>query len=117
MNCLTIFINGFLQQRLSHVKGVIQAKMVKIIHFLFFALKVYTGRKLGITSQLLMGLVALEPPLQKKWGAKGSRGGPNYIYFIFLYIFKWECTINETCQGNFTWKYCILLTKNKICLS
>ena len=22
-----------------------------------------------------------------------------------LYIFKWECTINETCQGNFPWKY------------
>ena len=30
-------------------------------------------------------------------------------------IFKWECTINEACQGHFLWKYCILfLKKHKI---
>ena len=28
-----------------------------------------------------------------------------------LDIFKWECTTNETCQGHFLWKYCILIKK------
>ena len=31
-----------------------------------------------------------------------------------LDIFKWECTINETCQENFPWKYCILHKKHII---
>ena len=30
-----------------------------------------------------------------------------------LDIFKWECTINETCLGHFHWKYCILYKKKK----
>ena len=31
-----------------------------------------------------------------------------------LDIFKWESTINETCQGHFPRKYSILLKKHKI---
>ena len=30
-----------------------------------------------------------------------------------LDIFKWEYTINETCQGHFPWKNSILLKKKK----
>ena len=55
-------------------KGVISAKMVKIIKFLFFCSK-SVFRYGGITSQIFRGLAALEPP---KMGGKGE-----FVFFSF----------------------------------
>ena len=57
--------------------------MVKIINFMFYAQK----ESSGITSQIIMGLAALEPP--QDWERRGSRVAPNLAFFIvyFHYFF------------------------------
>ena len=68
---------------MSHIiKGVVWAKMFKIIKFLFFAKKVSSGMG-GITSQISRGLAALEPP--QNGGKRGAKWGGG---FVFLFVFN-----------------------------
>ena len=62
------------------LKGVISAKMVKIIKFLFFAQKVSSGMG-GIASQIFRGLAALEPP--QNGGQKGGQRGRGSFFSVF----------------------------------
>ena len=67
------------------LKGVVWAKMVKIVKFLFFAQKVSSC--MGASHpKISRGLAALEPPppKKKKWmekGGGGQKGG--FVFFRF----------------------------------
>ena len=58
-------------------KGIVQAKMVKIIKFLFFDEKVSSGMG-ALRPKILWGLAALEPP--KNGRQRGGKGG---FFFSF----------------------------------
>ena len=55
----------------SHIKGVVWAKMVKMIKFMFFAKKKVSSGMGASHPKFLRGLAALEPP--PKWREKGGR--------------------------------------------